>query len=392
MKSQQDLGGKSPIEEARALFPITRERVYLFAGALCPAADPVRDAMQAWLETWAHDPCFHRTDYFTDWRRLRESFALLVHANESEIAITDNTSRGANLAIAMIDLREGSNVVVDATTYPSSFYPLLLPERSGVEVRAIPTEQDGHPRLDVIADLIDERTVAVSVSHICRTTGFRHDLRPLADLIHARNGYLLVDAAQSAGAVEIDVRAEGVDMLFCGAMKWLLGPPGVGFLYIRRELADTLSPPHVGPVGLDLSSGYPNDPRFAFKDGARRHELGIGDLPGIAGARAGIEILLRFGAGAIEIHVLELTRRLIEGLRDRGVAVMTPLEPTRRGGVVAFRHDRPTELMHFLRDRKIDVWGYSAESRMRADPHLYNNTSEIDQLLAGIDEFEAGRR
>jgi selenocysteine lyase/cysteine desulfurase len=372
------------IDDARAEFPIARERAYLFAGAIAPAATPVRAAMQQWIDRWTFDPIYHRTDYYADWGPLREGFAELIGAHASEVAITDNTSRGANLAIASLGLRAGDNVVVDATTYPSAAYPLLA-EALGVEVRVVPTGDDGCPLVGEIEPLLDGRTTAVSVSHVCRRTGFRHDLRALASLAHAHGALLLVDAAQSAGALAIDVRGDGVDFLYCGAMKWLLGPPGVGFMFVRSGLEDV--PPQIGQIGLDGIGAYPRDLSFSFKPGAQRYEIGIEDLPGIAGARAGVELLLRFGSEAIEQRVLSLSGDLIDGLEERGIAVATPADPLRRGGVVAFSSDRPEALAAFLRDRKIDVWGYAAEARMRADPHLYNNADDVHRLMEGIDDF-----
>ena len=378
----------SALEGARELFPITATRAYLFAGALAPAATPVRDAIAAWVERWGSDPLHHRADYFVDWRRLRERFADVIGADTTEIAITDSTSRGANVVLQTIRPEPGANVVVDDTTYPSALYPFFLRTNEGIEVRRISGEA-GVPRVEELADAVDGRTAAVSISHVCRLTGFRHDLRAVAEIAHGAGALLLVDAAQSAGAVEIDVRAEGVDALYCGAMKWLLGPPGVGFLFVRHGLVEELEPPQVGPVGTDWDSAAN---ALAFREGARRHELGVANLPGASGALAGLEILLDYGLEAIEAHVLRLTGLVIDGLVERGFTVLTPPEPERRAGVVSFVETAPEALAAFLRRRGVDVWGYGDQARMRADPHLYNDDEDIERLLDGIGAFgEAGR-
>src|SRR5437867_521571 len=229
---------------ARALFPITAERAYMFSGGLAPAASTVQAALDRWSDLWASDPGTLYAHYQEDWEAAREGFARVIGADPDEIAITDHTSRGSNLAVQMIDAPAGSNVVVDEFTYPSSMYPWQLPAKRHVEIRYV-AARDNKIALDDIRRQVDERTIAISVSHVSPLTGFRHDLAALAELAHARGAYLIVDAAQSAGALDVDVSRDGIDLLSCLAMKWLLGPPGVGFLFVARQ-HDALIPGQVG--------------------------------------------------------------------------------------------------------------------------------------------------
>lgn len=371
----------------RALFPITRTRAYLFAGGLAPAATPVAAAMRAWVDTWADDPIRHRSHYFDGADRLRAAIAGLIGAEPDEVALVDNTSRASNLAVQMLSVPAGANVVFDGTTYPSSALPWLLGPRRQVETRMAgepsPSAPDEHLRR-----AIDDRTAAVSVSHVSAITGFRHDLRSLADLVHARGGLLLVDGAQSVGALDLDVRAAGVDILSGTVMKWLLGPPGLGFLYARRELLAANEPPHAGYAGVEDSLDAVHGGPQRFRPGAVRHEIGLSALPVVAAAERGVEILAQAGMAEVERHVLELSGRLIAGLRSRDITVLTPAEPERRAGVVAFRVARPIELARFSRGRGVDVWGYD-DGRVRADPHLYNSADDVDRLLAAVDAFAA---
>ena len=174
------------------------------------------------------------------------------------MAIVDNTSRGSNLAVQMISAPPAANIVTDPTSHPSAVWPWLLPDRRPVEIRTVP----GGPSstwMAGIEGLVDENTIAVIVSHVDARTGFRHDLRRLADLAHEAGGYLIVDAAQSAGAVPIDAESDGIDFMSGTLMKWLLGPPGLGFLYARRQHIESLPPPHVGYVGAYRREG-PGEP------------------------------------------------------------------------------------------------------------------------------------
>lgn len=372
--------------DVRSLFPITRNRAYLFSGGLTPAATPVRNAHDRWTELWASDPAALYAQYDAEWELARQRFATLIGAEADEIAVVDNTSRASNLIVQMIAPPPGSNVVVDEFTYPSSRYPWLLPSKSDVEVRLVPA-RNHRISLDDLARVIDERTIAVSISHVSPLTGFRHDVAAVADLIHQHGGYLIVDAAQSAGALSIDVRQMGIDFLATCAMKWLLGAPGVGFLFVASPLAERLGQPQVGYASLDPSPSDEPSGLPPFKPGARRHELGLPSLPGLAATRAGLDLLLDIGMEEIERQVLELSGAGIAGLLRRDLTLFTHPEVEARAGVIGLPVNAGRRVVAFLRDRAVDVWTDSSETLLRIDPHVFNNRDDIDRLLAGLDEF-----
>ena len=370
----------------RSLFPITETRAYLFAGGLAPAALPVRAALDGWTDRWMHDPAYHRARYFDEWEILKDRLSAVLGADPDELAIVDNTSRGSNLAVQMIETPPGANIVTDPTSHPSAVWPWLLPGRPSVEVRSAPAGPP-HTWAAGIESVTDERTIAVIVSHVDARTGFRHDLRRLADLAHGAGAYLIVDAAQSAGAVPIDAEDDGIDFMSGTLMKWLLGPPGLGFLYVRREHLEALMPPHVGYVGAECLGASATREHLSFRPGGVRHEIGLAALPGIAAARRGLDIIVEAGVPGIESHALDLTGQMIEGLEDRGIEVLTPRDRSARAGVVAFHFPGAVELCRSLRRRGVDVWGYEEDDRVRADPHLYNTPHDVERLLAGIDSF-----
>ena len=370
----------------RSLFPITATRAYLFAGGLAPAATTVKAAMDEWTERWMFDPAYHRARYFDEWELLKSRLAVVLGADPSEVAVVDNTSRGSNMAIQMISAPPGANVVIDETSHPSAIYPWMLPQKTGVEIRKA-TSGLGGSGARRFERAVDDRTIALIVSHVDPVSGFRHDLRASAALVHAHGGYLLVDVAQSAGAVELDARSMGIDFMSGTVMKWLLGPPGVGFFYARQEHVEKMRPPHVGYVGIDDPDGSHHSGPLPFKSGAARHEIGLASLPGIAAARQGVDIILEAGVAAIERHVLDLTGRLISGLARRGIDALTPDDPAKRAGVVAFRVAHAVELARYLRSQAVDVWGYSRDQRVRVDPHLYNSPDDITRMFDALDEF-----
>jgi cysteine desulfurase / selenocysteine lyase len=369
------------LTEFRAQFPVARTRAYLFSGAITPAAAPVRAAWDEWTQAWSHDPASVYTGEMMIGAMdgLRAAFARLIGVDPGTVAITDNTCRAANVAIRVLAERPG-NVVVDSGTYPSSAYPWYA--RGDREVRFVAT--DGvDDAAGALAERIDADTVAVCITHVAPFTGRRHDLRAIAAAAHAHGAKLLVDAAQSTGIVPIDAARDGIDALVTTAMKWMLGPPGIGFLYLSPELLAGAPVLDVGYLGLDAPLGeWPPETMPGIVADARRYELGLPSLPGVFAARAGIDLVLGVGVDRLHAHVEGLATRCIEGLHDRGAEVLTPRDPSARAGVVAAAHPDIGRVFSECRRRGVDI---GAIGSLRIDPHGFNTAQDIDAFLAGYD-------
>ena len=369
-------------EEIRGLFPVLAERAYLFSGGLAPASIHTRDAIARFADEITHDPNDRYDRLDEEYRRVQSLFASLIGADPDEVVITDCTGAGSNLAVEILDGFPGSNVVFDTLTYPSSVYPWMLPGRDSIECRFV-APRDGAVHIDDLASAVDDETIAISVSHVCHMTGFRHDLDALGTLAADHGAALIVDAMQSAGAVQIDVHGSGVHFLACGAMKWLMGSAGVGFLYVDRRYLDRL-PARAGISGFVYD--YPSWPEIELtpKPGADRFRLGAPALIGLAATVPGLEMLEGIGMDQVEDYVLELAGYCIDELLSRGLDLYTLPDPARRAGIVAIRMERPGEVCDLMRERGVDGWHYA--DMLRVDPHVFNNRDDIGRFLAVIDE------
>ncbi len=355
-------------------------------GAMAPAAEPVREALDHWAQMWSTDPAYIYQRVPEEMQRTREVFAALVGADPDEVAIMDNTSRGSNLIVQMIDPAPGSNIVVDQFTYPSSVIPWRLPAKANVELRYVPARAN-RIHLEDLAGSIDERTVAVSISHVAYNSGFRHDLEQVSALAHSKGAYLIVDASQSGGAIHIDARGMGIDFLSCCAMKWLLGTPGIAFLYIAREHADRMIPPQAGWAGVNRAFEREPEEPLSFPCGASRNEIGMPSLSGLEACRRGMEIILRAGTRQVEEHVVRLSGHCVEGLLRRGFRPYTQLEEKDRGGVIGMPVTGGADLVQFLRERAVDVWGDSAGTLLALHTHVFNDFDDVDRFLKGVDDY-----
>jgi selenocysteine lyase/cysteine desulfurase len=385
-------GGPNPSattldERSRALksfrdaVPVATSRAYLFSGGIAPASRPALDAMASWLDDWMWNPITHRSRYFEDLEACRLRLAALVRGEADSVAILSSTSRAANVATSLVAAAEGGNVVTDTTTYPSSLYPWLLPGHSGMEVRRLESTPESDPTRWERS--IDSRTRAVVISHVDPDTGYRHDLARLSELTRSKGALLIVDAAQSVGAIEIDVEAMGVDILFGVGMKWLMGPPGTAFLWVRRDVLEaapmveaSYTSASLDPLGVVLPAR-----------GARRLEHGVPNLPGLAGFRAALDLVAATGVGSIAWQIERLVTRCLQELGQRGWKTSTPSDPAHRAGVVVLHADDPGAIATELALNGVDVWGYPPRKRVRIDLHGFNTDQDLDRLLRVLDEF-----
>lgn len=376
------------VHDWRGAFPVLRERVYLITGAIAPVATPVRHAVDEWLDRAEQAPLTNFEGWDKPAEDLRNDFARVIGVSPTDIALTDGTSRAMNIAIGLLADHPGRRVLVDPTTYPSGLFPWMT--KSKKEVVAMPTPLNA----DSVREAGRGDLAAVVVSHVAWQTGYRHDLRELADAVHAEDGVLIVDAAQSAGVVPISAETDGVDVLATTAMKWLFGLPGLGFLYVAPRLVDRPWPRDVGYLGMSAPDGFdawPFDALPAPAPNARRFELGMPSLPSLAAARAGLGLILATGVEAIASHTASLVTRCMDGLDELGIRYSTPRDPDRRAAIIAIRHPQAKALGDFLAERRIDVGGGNDWGLLRVDPAAFCDEGDIDRFLAVTEEWLSSR-
>lgn len=374
------------VDAIRALFPITERSTYLYNGNINPCATPVRAAMEHFLDTWSTEGDGAWEEGFAAFEDAKVLFGRLVGCDPDTLCSVPNTSTGINLAARIIAPPPGSNVVVDELSHMSNVYPWLALRSSGVEVR-MARARDGRVPIEEMARLVDARTAAIDVCHVSMGSGFRFDLGALCDLARSAGAALVVDAAQSAGAIPIDLRATPVDFLVAPGFKWLLGPLGAGLLHVREDWIGRAEPPMIG--WLAVTDPGSNDLReIRLQSTAMRFETGSLNLVGYAGLRAGLQLLQDIGPSWVYSRIAGLADRLYRGvvrLAPLGVRPWTPADPAERAGIVAFDAPRRAQLHAHLESRGIHVGHWL--DHIRVDPCFYNTEDEIDRFLAETGAF-----
>ena len=364
----------------RAEFPVTENYIYMNHAGVAPLSRRVREAMTAFVEDATVNGAVHADIWAETAEECRVAAAQLLNADADEIAFMKNTTQGILIAANGIDWHAGDNVVTTAVEFPANVYPWWsLKERYGVETRMVP-ERNGCIDIADIADAIDARTRAVTISHVEFASGFRNDIQAIGELCRARDVWFVVDAIQSLGAIEVDVKAAHVDILAADGHKWLLAPEGAAIFYCAAEKLDRLINTNVGWASVVNPRDFLNY-ELTQKPDATRFEEGSYNSVGLYGLKAAIALLQEVGTATVAARVLRLTAHLMAGLEAKGYHVITPKADSSRAGIVIFESPRhaPADIDELLRAERIIT--AARGSGVRVSPHFYNTELEIVRLL-----------
>ena len=374
--------------QIRSDFPVTRDLAYLDTAYDGPYPLPALQAGMDFLERRSKGTAGRVRDWLGVMEEVRGKVAELINAKREEVAITTSTTQGTNLVATSLPFGPGDNVVWGSQSYPSNGLVWLAQEkRSGLENRIV-EDESGAPRVSDFVPAVDDRTRVVSVSHVSYSNGHVADLKGLADLAHSHGAYLHVDAIQSVGAIRVDVKAMGVDFLTCGTYKWLLGPLGLAFFYVREELLQNMEPVFAG----EMQAKKWSNPLQEFAQGefpaelhetASKFEYATVHFQGLFELRASLDYILGIGVDRIEEQVLKLSSKLWKGLDELGFELLTP--PGTRSGIVTCVVSDAEKVDELLSENRI-VASLKAGNRLRISPHFFNTEGEIDHVLSVMEQ------
>jgi L-cysteine/cystine lyase len=355
------------VNELRAQFPVLERVAYLNAGTNGPIPRRAYEAASAALaletDNGRADKIFFEA-VMRNHAELRERAARLLGCDTLEVALTGATTDGVNAVLSGLDLRPGDEVVTSDEEHPGVTAPLALArEHRGIELRVVP--------FDELADAVGPRTRLVACSHVSWMTGRIADVQALA----ASDALVLLDGAQGLGAVPVDVRQLGCDFYAASGQKWLCGPNGSGYLYVRSELVPSLAP---------AWPGYPTvaggDDPFApeWQIDARRFDMGFPCAEHLAWALASLDVLEQTGLEQVQGRALQLAQRLADDLRERGI----PVGPRGASTLVSFEAADPETTVQRLHAEGIIVRAIPRTPYVRASVGGWSSEDELDRLVA----------
>ncbi|MFZ0393106.1 MAG: aminotransferase class V-fold PLP-dependent enzyme [Terracidiphilus sp.] len=324
-------------------------------------------------------------------KNVKAEFAALINAKESEISYVPNTSTGENLIVDGLGIpRSGGNVVTDALHFEGAILHLqALQQRFGLDLRIVPAS-NWQIEMSDLEKVVDKKTRLIEVSLVAMDNGFEHDLKAVCGLAHAHGAYVYADIVQAAGNTPIDVKASGVDFCACSSFKWLMGDFGLGFLYVKESLLDTVL--HRTQYGYyqatKLESHFlpgdsPNPSPYTWELGnsASAHfEVGTQASGVVRILSESLPYIRRIGPENIRAHRQPLLKRLHEEMPRLGFQSLTPAEST--SALISFTLKDSAAVRARLQKANVNV--RVSDRFIRISPSVFNDMGDIDRLLEAL--------
>jgi cysteine desulfurase / selenocysteine lyase len=367
-------------------FAVTQRYVYLNHAAVGVLPQSTVAAVEAFARAHAGGGVLGTSVYEARMPAFRALIGSFIGAAEAEIAILTNTSAGANAIALGFDWHAGDEVVLCDNEFPANAVPWLALRRRGVGVRILPAQRQ-RLSADLLRRELSSQTRVVAVSWVSYDDGYRHDLASLAEAAHAAGAILCVDAIQGLGVFPLDVAREGIDALYCGAAKWLLGLQGVAFLYVRADLAEQLQLAMPGWRSMFDIWDFANFDQPYAPD-VSRFEGGTPNFLGALSLATSLDFLRRHGGPPrIAAHVLALTDYLCEGLRRAGALLSTERGDGISSGIVTFSMPGCDSITLGKALQRRNIVTTYRPNGVRVAPHGYATLDEMDRLLEAVTQY-----
>jgi selenocysteine lyase/cysteine desulfurase len=373
--------GSTVIGDVRHLFDIPDDIVYLNCANLAPQLRSVSARGVAAVQAKATPWRIAAADWFSGAEELRATAARLVGCDAEHIALVPAVSYGIAVAAANLLVASGQEIVLLDREFPSNVYAWrVLARRTGAEIITVPRALSGWT--DALEECITSKTAIVSLPHCHWTDGSGVDLERVARRVRAVGAALVIDASQSLGARPLNLARVQPDFLVAVGYKWLLGPYGLGYLYVSPKWQRTGTPLEQSWLTRRGSEDFASlvEYREEYRQGARRFDMG--EFPQfvlVPMAQAALEQLLSWGIERIEASIGLLTDHLVAGALKVGYEVLPAAQ--RSAHLIGLRHPGgiPEGLPERLKAAQIYV-SLRGDS-IRVAPHLYNTLADIERLL-----------
>jgi cysteine desulfurase/selenocysteine lyase len=374
-------------QQVRASFPLTKDRTYFNNGTSGPSPNQVLDVIRAKMDE------FSKSGEYGSIEKARERIAQFVKVKTEEISLTHNTTEGVNILVWGLPLKKGDEVIISLHEHVGNALPWINRAKlHGIKLKTFQPVATASGNLDLIRNLITSRTRVIAVPHITCTTGLVFPIEEISALAKSKGIFTAIDGAHGPGMLNIDLKKMGCDFYATSCHKWMLGPGGTGFLYVRQELLDILQVYQVGAysdAGWDLTT---TPMMKGYNPTAHRYDYGSQSASLFAGAEASVNFMEEIGMEKVEKRVKELATRLQGGLLQLGdkVEMLTPVEERSRAGMVSFKLQSKTntEFNTIAGHNKfrIRIVPESGLNAIRISTHIYNNEAEIDRFVNLVKE------
>jgi kynureninase len=376
-----------PLLGWRSEFPIVETCAYLVSHSLGAMPNRTRRYLQEYADTWSTRGvrAWHE-GWWEIGRTTGDLLAPILGVQPGTISMHQNVT--VSMGIIGSSFRyDGSRrkIVMTDLEFPTNMYLFEGFRQYGAEIVYVPSDDAVRTNLDRLLDAIDEHTVLVPLSLVLFRSSYLQNARAVIEKAHRVGAHVILDVYQAAGTVPLAIEQLGADFAVGGSVKWLCGGPGAGFLYVRPDLAQQLTPGLIGWAAHRSPFEFAIGP-VDYADAPERFQSGTPNVPALYAARAGYEIVSEIGVEAIREKSLRLTRRLMDLATRAGYQLNTPSKDDERGGAVIVDAPNGEAVSKELLRRGVII-DYRPGAGIRIAPHFYNTEEEIDLAVTTLTEI-----
>jgi selenocysteine lyase/cysteine desulfurase len=362
------------VREIRSRFSIFKRKVYLNSCSQGPLSDAVQAGLEDFMASW-HDQGSPWEMWVNRYEEARATFAQFINASPDEVAIVTSASAGINGVASALDFQKRKKVVMGEFEFPTMGHVWLGQRVRGADVQFVEAEGNRLPAVRY-EKMVDSNTCVVPLTHVCFKNGFRSEVNAVTQIAHRAGALVVLDDYQDCGTRPVDVKAMDLDFYVTGTLKYLLGPPGLAFMYVRQELISSLVPTVTGWFGQKNPFAY--DPQhFELSPTARRFESGSPSVPNVYGALAGFQLLREIGMENVAGHIKTLTQSLLSCARELGIRAKTPADSA---GPLVVLHCKDSALL-VQKLAESDIIASNRHDGLRISFHVYNTMDDVQAVV-----------
>jgi selenocysteine lyase/cysteine desulfurase len=362
------------IQKIRSRFSIFQRKIYLNSCSQGPLSDAVQAGLEDFMASW-HEHGSPWELWVECYEAARTAFAQFINASPDEVAIVTSVSAGVNGVASALNFQERKKVVMGEFEFPTMGHVWLGQRERGAEVQFVRAEGNCIPVVKY-EQMVDGNTLIVPLTHVCFKNGFRSAVSAVTQIARRSGALVMLDDYQDCGTRRVDVKALDLDFYLTGTLKYLLGPPGLAFMYVRKEIISSLVPSVTGWFGQANPFAY--DPQhFDLSLTARRFESGSPSVPNVYGALPGIQLLQEIGLENVAAHIKTLTQSLLRSAHDLGIRAKTPADSS--GPLVVLQCKDSTLLVQKL--AASDIVASNRHDGLRISFHVYNTVDDVQAVV-----------
>jgi selenocysteine lyase/cysteine desulfurase len=363
------------IQEIRSRFSIFERKIYLNSCSQGALSNAVQSGLEDYTASWHREGSPWET-WMDRYEEARTAFARFINASPDEVAIVTSASAGINSVASALNFRERKKVVMGEFEFPTMGHIWLAQRARGADVRFVSAEGDRIPAANY-EKMVDRNTLIVPVTHVCFKNGFRSEVSAITRIAHRCGALVMLDDYQDCGTRPVDVKALDLDFFVAGTLKYLLGPPGLAFMYVRKELISSLVPTVTG--WFAQVNPFAFDPQHIdLSPTARRFESGSPSVPNVYAAVPGFEMLREIGLENVAGHIKRLTQSMLSCACDLGIRAKTPADSA--GPLVVLQCRDSTLLVQKLAES--DIVASNRHDGLRISFHVYNTMDDVQAVAA----------